>query len=48
MPDSTAADKILKKAVKSNNLAMAHLHFSMDSDKPKGWLAKACNYDYPK
>ena len=44
IPESTAAEKIVKKIVKANNLSMDNLHIYMESDNATGCLAMAC-YD---
>ena len=47
IPESTTGEKKKKKAMKSNNLAMAYLHMAVESGKSTGCLAKACDDDYP-
>lgn len=48
MPESTEDEKVKKKAMKVNNLAiMAYLNMAMESGTAAGCLAKACDDDYP-
>ena len=46
--ESTAAEKIIKEAVKAKNLEMAYLHMSVEPARTTGCLVKAYNGEYPK